>query len=174
MFTAGITTRFLFGFLAAAVAAACIYTIRHIMRLKRRLNTSLVLIPLYKSKAGYVVCAFIVLSLMALDVAAMALGKENLYNLIIVFIMLTSILALFIAMITQRYAVVDSGIIVPMKYIDWIQFKDYSIEGNTVYFTGDRHGFSSISSTTLKLYFNSSDLNKLNLILSRNKTDSTI
>jgi cytochrome c oxidase subunit IV len=174
MLIAGITIRFIFGFLAAVVVAACIYAIRHIARLKRRLNTSLVLIPLYKSKAGYIVSAFIVLGLMALNIVAMALGRENLFNLIIVFIMLSSILALFIAMMTQRYAVVDSGIIVPLKYLDWIEFRDYAIEGNTVYFTGDRHGFSSISSTTLKMYFNSSDLNKLKLILSRNKTDSTI
>lgn len=169
MLILGITSRLILVIATIIVVAGCIYAIKYLNRLKNRLNTSIILIPLYKSKASLIIGAVIFFSLIIIDIIFIAMGKGNVYLLVNLLIMLTFIFSMIIKLITQRFAVVDSGIIAPYRYIDWIEFSDYVIEGNTVFFTGDKSGFSSLSSTTIKLFFNSSDLNKLQLILSRNK-----
>ncbi|MGI6700939.1 MAG: hypothetical protein ACOX3U_00495 [Christensenellales bacterium] len=169
MLISGITGRFIIILFTAAVAYGSLYTIRYLLRLKRRLNTSIVLIPLYKTKIPLIVGAAIVFALIVIDIIYLASAPENAYIPLSILIMLIFILAMLITLITQRFAVIDTGIIAPYRYIDWIQFTDYAIEGKTVFFTGGKNGFSGLSSTTMKMYFNPVDLNKLELILSRNK-----
>lgn len=169
MLILGITTRLMMVIATAAVAAGSVYTIRYLIRLRNRLNTSIILIPLYKNKISLIVAAFLIFILIIIDIIAIAISLGNIYTLVNLLIMLFFIFALLLTMMTQRFAVIDIGIIAPYRYIDWIEFSDYGIEGNTVYFTGDKYGFKSLSSTTIKLSFNREDLNKLELILSRNK-----
>lgn len=169
MLILGITSRFLLVISTIIVVAGCLYSIRYLSRLKNRISTSIVLVPLYKGKASLIFGALIILTLIIVTFINMITGGANSYLLINLFIMLIFILALFITLITQRFAVIDTGIVAPYRYIDWIEFCDYEIEGNTVFFTGDKYGFGSLSSTTVRLYFNNSDLNKLQIILSRNK-----
>jgi len=169
MLILGITVKFIMVISTVIVCFGCVYAVRYLIRLKNRLNTSIILIPLYKSKVSLIVGGFIVLALIITDIVYLTSKPQDIYLPINILIMLIFVQGLFIALIMQRFAVIDSGIIAPYRYIDWIQFSDYEIEGNTVYFTGDKYGFSSLSSTTMRMYFNSSDLNKLKLVLSRIK-----
>ena len=171
MLIAGITTRFLSVFATVIVVISCILTIRYLERLKKRLSTSVVLVPLYKSKISLIIGEIIILTLLIITIIDMA-SASILYVHINLIIMLVSVFALLMALIMQRFAVIDTGVIVPYRYIDWIAFSDFEIEGKTVYFTGDKDGFSSLVSTTVRLSFNTSDLNKLQLVLTRNKKNT--
>lgn len=169
MLILGITSRLIIILTTVVVAAGCLYSIRYLSLLKQRLSKSIILVPLYKSKAALIIGSLIILALIIIAVINMIIHPDMIYLLINIAVMLVFILALLVTLITQRFAVIDTGIIAPYRYIDWIQFSDYEIEDNTVFFTGDKYGFSSLSSTTMRLSVNSSDINKLELILSRNK-----
>lgn len=160
---------FMIIFATLAVVSGSVFAIRYLIKLKKRLNTSIILIPLYKPKAFLIIAEIIIFSLIVFDIIFIITAADKLFLLINVLIMLVFVFLLLLTLLIQRFAVIDSGIIVPYRFIDWIEYSDYVIEDNTVFFTGDKNGFSNLSSTTVKLSFNASDINKLEMILSRNK-----
>ncbi len=99
---------------------------------------------------------------------------DSLIYLINLFVALIAIFILLIYVTIQRFAVTDSGIIVPCRFIDWLEFCDFEIDGSSVYFTGDKNGFYSLTSTTIKMSFNPSDLNKLEIILTKTERNNLI
>ena len=156
--------------LAVITAVWSGFIIYKVLRLKKKFNEAVVLVPLYKrSKWTHFSVILLGVCLIA-DIVFMAVLKAYLVCgcLLVVIISLT---ALLILMITLRCAVLDKGIVMPYKFIDWSIFYDYAIDGDTICFCGDKKGFDTIFSASTRLTFDESYKEKLIQILEQYKTN---
>ena len=160
----------LFILLAVISVAMSARAIIRLINLNKRFNTAIVLIPLYKKSKWPIAGVVFMVICVLIDIIVMLVLKQYI-PCIAVAIALLSLIALFVTMITTKCAVLDSGIAVPYRFIEWTTFYDYSIiDGNTIFFCGDEQGFDTISSATHKLRFDEANLDKLTFILNKHKS----
>lgn len=140
--------------------------IKKLIKLNALFNNGMVLIPLYLKKTWFLILNTIFLTLTGFAVlAAIITGHYILFGCIV--LMLLCLIALISAMIASRFAVLDCGIIVPFRFIDYMHLFEYQIEDNTVFFCRDEKGFDSLSSVTPRLRFSPEHLAKLEYLLKK-------
>ena len=86
-------------------------------------------------------------------------------------VMLVAVICLFYNLFVAKFAVLDSGVLLPYKFVEWSKLYDYILDEkeNSVMFTGDSHGRYTLSSTSIMMKYNPADLKKLQQILAKNK-----
>lgn len=146
-------------------------TIKKTLRLieaKSHLDNAMIMVPLYKNNFWivFVGCLVTLLGLGGVIYGALCEGVEL---FVCLFVICLSVTAIALQMATFRTAIIDSGVVVPYRFISWHELYDYIIVGNKIVFSGDKHGRSTLSSTTIELLFNPADLTKLQIILEKNK-----
>lgn len=158
-----------FVLLAALSVAWGAVVLKKLIALNRRFKRAIVLIPLYK-RSKWPIFALCILALcLTGDIVYMALipGDWLLTLSVLVIIgMLASILAM---MIVTKCAVLDSGVVVPYRFIEWARLYDFRIEGTTILFFGNDKGFDTMGAATVKLDFDEANLEKLKFILDKYK-----
>lgn len=153
---------------SAVLVAIAIFKILEIKKVQQALNSAIVLVPLYKRKVALFISLLIVLLLMLTSVALAVVYGYVLESVCLV----TGEVAVFcmlIAMTSCKFAVLDTGVLLPYRFLPWSKMGDYVIEGESIMFTG-RDGRYTLSSTSVKLTFNTSDKAKLEKILSKSKS----
>ena len=160
----------LFIILAVIAVAMSAKSIVRLVNLNKRFNTAIVLIPLYK-KLKWPIAGIVFMAIcLIVDIIVMLIFKYYI-PCIAIAIAILSLIALFVTMITTKSAVLDSGIAVPYRFIEWATFYDYEIiDGNTIFFCGDEQGFDTVNSATHKLRFDEANLDKLTFILNKYKS----
>ena len=152
---------------SVVLALIAIFKILEIKKVQQALNSAIVLVPLYKKKSALLVASFLIISLMVLSVVVGVL-----FGLVIESVCLlageTCVLAIVIALLSCKFAVLDNGVLLPYRFILWSEFSDYVIENDKIMFIG-RDGSHTLSSTSVKLSFNVADKAKLEKILSKSK-----
>ena len=86
-------------------------------------------------------------------------------------VIIVALMVLFIFMLRLKCAVLETGIIVPYKFIDWSHLFDYSVnkDMNTIFFCGNKQGFDTVFAATTRLEFADEDLDALIAILNNHK-----
>lgn len=167
-----LTVKFInYSFLALAAVTLIwnCYSMGKIFKLRARFNAAIVLIPLYK-RSEWLIAAIVLVSIaMLFDIVFMVFYSYYLFAASLMFICV-NILILLITMVKTKCAVLDSGIVVPFRFIDWTHFYDYSVEDNTVFFCGEENGADTLNGATGKLRFDPANAEKLNYILSKHKS----
>lgn len=141
-----------------------------LLKLKKQFDNSVVVVSLYKrSKWTHFTISFLALALVA-DIVFMIVLKAYLVCACILVILL-SLIALLIVMMTLKYAVLQDGIIIPYKFVPWDKFYDYKVYDNHLIICGDKKGFDTLTSATTPLEFDDNDKNELIEILEKNKSN---
>lgn len=147
-----------------------IVCIKKILDLKKKFNNAILVVPLYKrSKWTHFSIAVLGLCLIA-DIVFMIVLKAYLVCACIL-VIIVALITLLIIMMTLKCAVLDSGVVIPYKYIEWAYLYDYGIEGNTIFFCGDKKGFDTMTAASTRLTFDAHNYEKLKLILEQYKTN---
>ena len=163
-----IITDVVFVLLAAVTLLWSVYVIRKLIALNRRFSAGIVLIPLYK-RSKWPVFALTVLGIcLVTDIVVMAVAGHY-APCISILIIIACLGAVLIIMMRTQCAVLDSGVIVPFRFIDWAHFCEYEIDGSTIFFCGDKNGFDTVNSATTKLNFDEANKDKLVYILDKYK-----
>lgn len=145
-----------------------ILCVKKLFDLKKLFNSSTIVVPLYKkNRWTQFSIAFLCACLIA-DIVLMIVLKAYIVCVCIMVVILALIAVLFF-MMTLKCAVLDSGVVIPYKYIDWAHLHDYCIEGNSIFFCGDKKGFDTLTSASSKLIFDEQNYDKLKLILDKYK-----
>lgn len=152
--------------LAVVTIVWSIFVIKKLVELNRRFSAAIVLIPLYKrSKWPVFALVFLGVCLLA-DVVVMAVAGH--YALCVSIMAIIACLGvILVMMITTKCAVLDSGVLVPYRFIDWAHFCDYATDGSTIFFCGDKNGFDTVNAATTKLNFDEANKEKLVYILDK-------
>ena len=140
--------------------------IKRILKLNAIFNHAIVLIPLYHKKTWLFVLNFILLTFSA-GVLLLAFITELYIIGSAIFIVLMSLIALVVTMITGKFAVLDSGIIVPYRFINFMHLYEYKIEDNKIFFCKDSKGYDTITAITPNLTFSKDNLAKLEYLLNK-------
>ena len=152
---------------SVVLAMIAIFKILQIKKVQQALNSAIVLVPLYKKKSALLVASFLIISLMVLTVVVGVL-----FGLILESVCLLAgevcVLAIVIALLSCKFAVLDNGVLLPYRFVPWSEFSDYVIEGEKIMFTG-HNGAHTLSSASVRLSFNVADKAKLEKILSKSK-----
>ncbi len=145
-----------------------IVCIKKILDLKKQFNKAIIVVPLYKrSKWTHFSVVVLGICLIA-DIVFMIVFEAYLICACVI-VSIIALAALLIIMMTLKCAVLDTGVVIPYKYIDWANLYDYGIEGNAIFFCGDKKGFDTMSSASTKLVFDEKNFEKLKLILNQYK-----
>ena len=154
--------------LAVIVLVLVVLKMKSLIVLQSKFKQAIVLVPLYKKRFSLLFSIFI---LFLCDVACFYFIIKD--NYVIIFFSLiaiiTSVIVLMVYMVMFRLAVMDKGILVPYRFIEWHHLYDYYIEGYKVSFGGNDKGLDTLTSNTPPLKFNVADLNKIKYILDKNR-----
>lgn len=147
-----------------------ILCVKKLFDLKKLFNSSTIVVPLYKeSKWTHFSIAFLCACLVADIVLMIVLEAYVVCACLMVGIL--ALIAVLFFMMASKCAVLDSGVVIPYKYIDWAHLHDYYIEGNTVFFCGDKKGFDTLTAASIKLTFDEQNYDKLKLLLDQYKNN---
>lgn len=167
------TTQWILNVVFIAIAALsvvlCSFAMKRVRTLKLRYKAAIILIPLHYNKLWEMVAVVGLFALAFLSVLGMIFVEQY---IIFVSIAVSTIMpaALMIKMMSARFGVLDCGIIVPFRFIDWLHLYDYRIiKGNKVFFFRDSEGYDTIRAISPKLSFDESNLGKLQFLLNKNK-----
>ena len=158
-----------------ALAAACIiwgaFVIRKLVRLNGRFKHAIVLIPLYKKYKWQWVMPILMGGCLIADIVYLSIAEgasDYMVGaaLLVIIVMMSVIMAM---MMLTKCAVLDSGIVVPYRFIEWTELYDYKIEDSTIFFMGDANGFDTLGAATTKLTFDVANAEKLQFILEKHK-----
>ena len=132
-----------------------------IVKLKKHFNKAIVIVPLYKRSkwTHFSVCLLGVC--LITDIVFMAVLKAYLVCSCIL-VILVSLIVLLVFMMTLKCAILDSGIIIPYKFIHWSTFYDYGIENDTIFICGDKKGFDTFTAASTRLTFD--EINKEKIV----------
>lgn len=157
-------------FIAIAVFAVVIsvFAMQKVRKLKSNYKAAIILIPLTYNKIWEVVAVLLFAVLALASIVGMILTKEYII-FAAVLVVIISLCWLMIKMMTCRFAVLDSGIVTPFRYIDWLHLYDYRIEGNKVFFFRDAEGYDTIRAISPRLSFDEANRGKLEFLLTKNK-----
>lgn len=146
---------------------AIILTVRIIFKMKKindRFNKAVILIPLYKKNYHLIVFMFIDLVLIAGDIYALIAFKETIFY-ITIGIILACCLIITILKLNFKCGILNVGIIVPFRFMDYTCKFEYILEKDTIVFFKDKNGYDIISSVTTHLRYDKNNLEKLKYIL---------
>lgn len=170
MITAGQISTILSPIVGIIVLIFSVLKILEINKVQEELNSAIVLVPLYKKRLVLFVGIVLLLFIVALSVFIIITQG---YVIAMLGLILTacSIICLFYTMFKANFAVLDSGVLLPYKFVEWSELYDYILDEkkNSVMFTGNSHGRYTLSSTSIMMTFNNVDRKKLEQILSKNK-----
>lgn len=154
--------------LAAIALLLVAAKLRKLIKLQSKFKQSIVLVPLYRRKFSLI---FGFVMLLCCDVfCAYYFIQENYAILFICLVIVsTSFMVLTIFMFQFKFAIMDKGILVPYRFIEWHHLYDYYIEGFTVSFGGNAKGQDTLTANTPPLKFNVADLEKLKYVLAKNQ-----
>lgn len=140
--------------------------VKRVINLNVIFNHAIVLIPLYHKKTWLFIINIMFLCFL---VGAVILGLVTRYYTFYgsVIVVLICLITLISSMIAAKFAVLDSGIIVPFRFIHFMHLYEYSIEDNKVFFCKDEKGYDTINSISPKLFFSLENLNKLEYLLKK-------
>ncbi len=154
--------------IAVISAVWSVIAIVNLLILKKKFNNAIVVALLYKrSKWTHFTISFLALAVVA-DIVFMVVLKAYLVCACIL-VILISLIALLIVMMTLKYAILEDGIVIPYKFVPWDKFYDYKIYDRHIIFCGDNKGFDTLSSATTPLEFDDSVKVELTEILDKNK-----
>lgn len=153
---------------AIAAVGLTIYSVMKIARLNARFESAIVLIPLYKKSKLPLAFIIIFVILLIGDLIWLSFSK-NLIPPIMISVILASGIVLFITMMKSRCAVLDSGVVVPFRFIDWTHLYDFKVENGEIFFCGDENGNDTLNGVTPKMTFDAANMEKLNYILNSRK-----
>jgi ligand-binding SRPBCC domain-containing protein len=153
---------------AVAAILLCSRAMRKIRHLKQQYKAAIILIPLYYTKIWHIILVSIFAILMA--VAAALMFTSGLYFIFgSLIVILGMFAALTIKMMTCQFAVLDSGIVTPFRYINWLHLYEYRIENGKVFFFMDEAGYDTTRAISPRLSFDEANTGKLEFLLSRHK-----
>ena len=154
--------------LAVITLVSVILKMKSLVILQNKFKQAIVLVPLYKKRFSLL---FSVFMLFLCDVACFYFMVKDNYVIIYfsLITVITSMIVLMVYMVTFRLAVMDKGILVPYRFIEWHHLYDYYIERYKVSFGGNDNGLDTLTSNTPPLKFNVADLNKIKYILDKNR-----
>lgn len=160
----------IFDAIALALAGMTVFWvgshIKRMIKLNSLFNNGMVLIPLYLKKTGFIALNTILLFFTAASiVTAIASDRYILFGCAALICL--CLIALVSIILASRFAVLDCGIIVPFRFIDYMHLYDYRIEDNTIFFFRDEKGFDALSAVTPKLRFPEEHLPKLEYLLKK-------
>lgn len=160
--------------IAIAFDIGAAYSVYRIIKLNKHLKEAIVLVPLYRKR--WVLFSFCVLITLIFAFCSVMLFIFNYYFVATSLILIIfGVIALFTSMLNFRSAVLDNGILVPYRFIDWLHFYEFEFKGgNELFISGDKQGYSTFTSATGTLKFNKGDFDKLNYILNENKVKNTL
>ena len=153
---------------AVIMAIISVAKVSKLAKLKRYFRKSMILVPLYKNR----MLAFVFSMLFFIvAVASVLLAVSTGQVLIFVSLAVCALSSFWLVsgMGSVRFAVVDAGVLIPYRFIPWHELYDYYLDENVIIFSGDRHGRRTLSSTTIKMRFNTQDAHKLRLVLQQNR-----
>ncbi|MBR7111279.1 MAG: hypothetical protein IKC83_05320 [Clostridia bacterium] len=155
---------------AICVTAVCVIKIREIKSVQGELNSAIVLVPLFKNRIVLTVGIGLLVSLL-IGAFYLLFTVGYVIAMLGLIVMLISIIWLFCNLFVAKFAVLDSGVLLPYKFVEWSKLYDYILDEkeNSVMFTGDSHGRYTLSSTSIMMKYNPADLKKLQQILAKNK-----
>ncbi len=155
---------------AVVILTVCVLKILEIRKVQEALNSAIVLVPLYKKHYLLIVGLGVLFAIVA-GAVFVIITQGYLIAMLGLSLTAISLIALLITMLGSNFAVLDSGVLLPYKFVEWSELYDYIIDNkkNSVMFTGDSHGRYTLSSTSIMMSFNKVDLKKLEEILSKNK-----
>ncbi len=154
--------------IAVASVSWSIIIIKKLLELKKILNENVVLIPLFKrSKWTYFSFALLVVCFIA-DIVYLILYKEYLVCSCILVIII-SLMTLLAFMIKFKCAILDTGLVVPYKFIPWETFYDYGFDSEALFICGDKKGLDTLTASTTRLDFDKSKRNEVVEILEKHK-----
>lgn len=166
--TVEIVIDIVFAALAVFAVVAGAYVLQKLTKLKKHYRTALILIPLYYNKTWeYIAVAGLTVMGVICVVAMIITTQYIIFSSVLVFIIM--VIILMVKMLTCRFAVLDSGIVTPFRYIDWLHLYDYKIEDGKVFFFRDEDGYDTIRAISPRLSFDSANKEKLEFLLSKNK-----
>lgn len=158
-----------FALLAVLSAVWGAFVLKKLIALNRRYKRAIVLIPLYK-RSKWPIFALSLLGLCLVgDIVYMIVKPGDWILTLSVLVIIGMLASVLVVMILTKCAVLDSGAIVPFRFIEWARFYDYRIEGTTIFFIGDDRGFDTMGAATCKLDFDEANLDKLKFILEKYK-----
>lgn len=155
---------------AVLITAICILKILEIRKVQEELNSAIVLVPLFK-KRTLIVIALGICSVIVITSIVIMFTQGYVIAMLGILVSSLSVIALMVTLSRAKFAVLDSGVLLPYKFVEWSELYDYIIneKENSVMFTGNSHGHYTLSSTSIMMSFNSVDRKKLEQILSKNK-----
>lgn len=157
--------------IAVVTAIWSALSIVKLFRLKKLFDKSTVVVPLYKrSKWTYFSLGFLGACLIADIVMVIVLKAYVVCSCVMVIILALG--ALLVFMMKLKCGVLDSGIVIPYKFIDWTHLYDFVIVDNTIFFCGDKKGFDTMTSASTRLTFDENNKEKLEYILSQYKLNN--
>lgn len=158
----------LFILVAIASIVFCSRAMYKVRQLKLKYRAAIILIPLYYSKGWHILMLSLYIILIITAIALMITTK-----LYVIFASLIVILVMFsilvIKMLTCRFAVLDSGIVTPFRYINWLHLYEFEIEKGKVFFYRDEDGYDTTRAISPKLSFDEANTGKLEFLLNRHK-----
>ena len=157
--------------LAAVSVVWGAFVVIKLVRLNGRFKNAIVLIPLYKKYKWQWVMPFLMGGCLIADIVYLSLSDSAAdymvgAALMVIIVMLSVIMAM---MMLTKCAVLDAGIVVPYRFIEWTELYDYKIEDSTIFFMGDANGFDTLGAATTKLTFDVANAEKLQFILEKHK-----
>lgn len=155
---------------AVIIIAICVMKILELKKVQEELNSAIVLVPLFK-KHTLITIALGILSVVTIVSIVIIFTYGYVIAMLCLCATSISLIALMITLSRAKFAVLDSGVLLPYKFVEWSELYDYILneKENSVMFTGDSHGRYTLSSTSIMMSFNSVDRKKLEQILSKNK-----
>lgn len=155
---------------ALLVLTVCIIKIRELNKVQEELNSAIVLVPLFKNKLMLTI-GFGLLTAIFIGAVFVLFTQGYVIAMLGLIVTIISVMALMSKLFASKFAVLDSGVLLPYKFVEWSDLYDYIIDEkeNSVMFTGDSHGRYTLSSTSIMMKYNPTDLMKLQQILAKNK-----
>ena len=110
--------------IAVCVTIICVMKIREIKKVQGELNSAIVLVPLFKNHAVLTVGLGILVSLM-IGAFYILFTQGYIVAMLGLIIMLASLICLFYNLFKAKFAVLDSGVLLPYKFVEWSKLYDY-------------------------------------------------
>ncbi len=155
---------------AVAVLVICVLKIRALKAVQGALNSAIVLVPLFKKRI-VITIGIAIMTVVVISAFYVIFTFGYVVPMLSFVVMAVSLIFLFFELSTAKFAVLDSGVLLPYKFVEWSELYDYILDQkeNSVMFTGNSYGRYTLSSTSIMMKYNSADYKKLEQILSKNK-----
>ncbi|HHX48942.1 MAG TPA: hypothetical protein GX709_00875 [Clostridiales bacterium] len=161
----------LFPLIAVITLIWSVFCMIKIYKLNQKFKSSKVLLKL-KSRQTLPIIAISLLSIfLILDIIYLGIKKEYAIGFSL-FVIIISFISLFGFVLSFKSGILDSGLIIPYKFISKDSNFSFSIDKNHICFYGDKKGFDTITSAITRLYFDSENKNELLETLNSLKSDS--